>query len=72
MSCFRLVHVSGEDLGLQQFAGPGWWPGDTIPLRGRSLRVVKVIWHDEDEQIAGTLTVELADQQGAWTVEAAS
>jgi hypothetical protein len=58
---FRLVHVSGEDLGVKSFAVPDWKVGDTIPLGGGTLRVVAVEWSDdEDDEIAGTLTVEVA------------
>jgi hypothetical protein len=37
-----------------------WNVGDTIPLGGSTLRVVDVDWHDEDDGVAGTLTVEVA------------
>ena len=59
MPLFRLVHVSGEDLGVSSLAVPDWKPGDTIPLGGGNLRVVRVEWHDEDDEVAGTLTVDV-------------
>jgi hypothetical protein len=40
MPSFRLVHVSGEDLGVKMFAVPDWKVGDTITLGGGTLRVV--------------------------------
>ena len=58
MPSFRLVHVSGEDLGVKRFADVAWKPGDEIPLGGGSLRVVAVEWSDENDEVVGTLTVE--------------
>jgi hypothetical protein len=58
MPSFRLVHVSGEDLGVKSFAVPDWKPRDDTLLGGGNLRVVDVAWHDEDDEVAGTLTVE--------------
>ena len=50
--------MSGEDLGVSSFSADVWNPGDLIPLGGGSLRVVAVDWHDEYDEVAGTLTVE--------------
>ena len=61
MPYFHLIHVSGEDLGVKSFAIPDWNVGDEIPLGGGNLRVVAVEWADEDAEIAGTLTVEVAN-----------
>jgi len=58
---FHLVHVSGEDLGVKSFVVPDWKVGDEIPLGGGNLRVGEVEGHDEDDEIAGTLTVEVAN-----------
>ena len=60
MPYFHLVHVSGEDLGVKSFAVPDWKVGDEIPLGGGNLPVVAVEWADEDDEIAGTLTVDVA------------
>ena len=60
MPSFRLVHKNGDDLGVRSFAVPGWKVGDVIPLGGGVLRVVDVEWNDEDDEVAGTLTVEVA------------
>ena len=59
MPSFRLVHVSGEDLGVKRFAVPDWNVGDEIPLGVGDLRLVAVEWHDEDDEVAGTLTVDV-------------
>ena len=42
------------DLGLL------YLDADPFPSGGGNLRVVAVEWHDEDDEIAGTLTVEVA------------
>ena len=46
---------------MKSFAIPDWNVGDEIPLGGGNLRVVAVEWADEDAEIAGTLTVEVAN-----------
>jgi hypothetical protein len=56
---FQLLHVSGEDLGVHRFAVPNWKVGDLIPLGGGTLRVVDVVWAD-DEEVAGVIVVEVA------------
>jgi hypothetical protein len=56
---FQVNHVNGEDLGVVRFGDVTWRPGDEIPLGGGNLRVVDVEWHDEDDEVAGTLTVEI-------------
>jgi hypothetical protein len=61
MPSLRVVHVNGEDLGVHRFSVPDWKPGDTIPMGGLRLQVVGVEWSDdEDDEIAGTLTVEIS------------
>ena len=60
MPPFRVVYRNGEDLGVLHFIVPRWKPGDLIPLGKLSLRVVEVEWNDEDDEVAGTLTVEVA------------
>jgi len=57
---FRVVHRSGHDVGVYHFAVPDWKPGDLIPLGKLGLRVVDVDWLDEDDEVAATLTVEVA------------
>jgi hypothetical protein len=46
-------------LGVHRFAVPEWKIGDEIPRGDGNLRVVEVEWHDEDDEVAGTLTVEV-------------
>jgi hypothetical protein len=59
VSSFQVNHVSGEDLGVMKFSADVWKPGDEIPLGGGNLRVVAVEWNDEDDELAGTLTVDV-------------
>src|SRR4051794_27854047 len=61
-SCpMSLVHASGEDFGVQRFAVHDGEVGDLITLSGGTLRVVDVAWHDEDDEVEGTLTMEVAE-----------
>ena len=60
MPSFRVVHRSGHDVGVYRFAVPDWKPGDLIPLGKLGLRVLHVELHDEGDEVAGTLTVEVA------------
>ena len=60
MPSFHLVHVSGDDLGVMRLGDVTCQPGDTIPLgRDGELHVVEVEWNDEDDEVAGTLTVDV-------------
>jgi hypothetical protein len=43
-----------------KFAVSNWQPGDLIPLGKLGLHLVDVEWHDEDDEVAATLTVEVA------------
>jgi hypothetical protein len=61
MPVSRLVHANGEDLDVHRFAVPDSKVGDTIPLGGGTLRVVDVVWHDENDDVEATLMVEVAD-----------
>jgi hypothetical protein len=56
---FQLIHVSGEDLGVHRFSVPDWKGGDTIALGGGTLRVIDIVWHEEGDEVEGTLTVEV-------------
>ena len=58
---FRLVHVDGEVLGVHCFAVPEWEIGDMIALAGGPLRMLEVEWGDEDDEVAGRPTVEVAE-----------
>lgn len=55
---FRLVQEDGSpaDPPALKSAVPDWRPGDTIPLGGRTLRVVTV--RDDDADQASVLVVE--------------
>lgn len=55
---FRLETVAGSlaEPPLLSSAVPNWQPGDTIPLGGRTLRVVAV--PDDDAEQAPVLVVE--------------
>ena len=55
---FRLEQEDGSpaDPPTLRAAVPNWRPGDTIPLGGRSLRVVEV--RDDDADQPPTLVVE--------------
>ena len=58
MFSFRLQHEDGTpaDPPTLKAAVPNWSPGDTIPLRARTLRVVEV--RDDDADQAPVLVVE--------------
>jgi hypothetical protein len=47
---FKLEHADGTpaDPATLKTAVPNWQPSDTIPLGGRTLRVVAVVDHDAD------------------------
>ena len=51
--------IAARTLRIHRFAVPDSKPGDEIPLGGGNLRVVEVAWHDEDDEVAGTLTVDV-------------
>jgi hypothetical protein len=55
---FKLEHEDGSptDPATLHSAVPNWRPGDTIPLGGRTLRVVEVV--DDDADQAPRLVVE--------------
>jgi hypothetical protein len=36
-----------------RFGAPDWKAGDTIPLGGGTVQVLKVVWHDKDDDVAG-------------------
>ncbi len=56
---FRLIAPDGEDLGTYETMIPNWEPGDVIPRgSGDSLRVVDVVYFDEDADVRGLLRVE--------------
>jgi hypothetical protein len=55
---FRLIHVSGEDLGVKRFADVTWKVGDEIPLGGGNLRRRRGRLARRGPRVAGTLTVK--------------
>jgi hypothetical protein len=61
---FRLVNEDGTPAvpPTLEAAVPNWRPGDTIPLGGRTLRVVGV--RDDDVDQAPVLVVEETGSKG--------
>jgi hypothetical protein len=49
---FRLFSPDAKDLGSYTTAAPNWETGDVIPLgRGRSWRVVAVVWTSAEPRL---------------------